>query len=242
MLIIAIPKSASTSLMKTLGQLHQLPAQQEYQLDTLAAPAGSRVLHQYHSDMGELTLAEVDKWTAADQIFKQHVFPSPNNLALLRDHPKVVLLRDPEEIALAYRRGAHKRVHPLLNGFTLEMSETEWLAQARRIGLLADLDAFTERWLEHSLPDKTLFLRYEDYVANPKASINAAERVFGLPITQESVTAAKARYSRDSSALIWWKQQRLAWNKRILQLLDQTGLRAVLRKSKEALLSKRSDR
>ncbi|MGD8860499.1 MAG: hypothetical protein PVI30_10855 [Myxococcales bacterium] len=53
MLIVAAPKTASTSLLKTLEKLHEIPGQQ-LALPDREWPAGYRVLPRYHGDPEEI--------------------------------------------------------------------------------------------------------------------------------------------------------------------------------------------
>lgn len=54
MLVIAIPKSASTSLMKTISKIHQIPNEQYTSLNENEIPDETNVLHEFHSDVREL--------------------------------------------------------------------------------------------------------------------------------------------------------------------------------------------
>lgn len=54
MLIVAIPKSASTSLMFTMAKLHHIPAEQPGYPD-LNTPDEFRNLGDYHDDIVDLT-------------------------------------------------------------------------------------------------------------------------------------------------------------------------------------------
>lgn len=195
MLIIAIPKSASTSLQMTLEKYQGIKGSQTFYKD-FPNPENCSFLSRLHSDIRELTTTEADKFNAQDHIYKQHIFPSPNNIKLFHDVKKVILLRNPTDILSAYRRGALKGVHNLIPGFETSWDEHKWIEKASEVGLLADLELFYSKWMELANQDNTLIIDYKDYVDQPKDSVNKIEAFYGLPITNETIDTVKARYSR----------------------------------------------
>ena len=196
MLIIAIPKSASTSLMLTFSRLHKLKARQDFSVSKKKIPQNCNIIHQFHSDIREFE--DLEKYDSPNLIFKQHLYPSNNNLNLAQNIKKVVLLRDPIEIILAYRRGSLQGIHNLLEGYSIEMSESEWIALSKLNGLFSDLDFFYKEWYSKANPENTLFIQYYDYINNPKKTINRIEEFFDLQITDKRIKSVRARYSRRS--------------------------------------------
>lgn len=199
MLIIAIPKSASTSLLLTLKKYHSIDAAQSFFKD-YPPPSNSKFIHQLHSDIRTLTAEESINFEASDHFYKQHIFPSEENLKLFKNTKKVILLRDPKEVLMAYRRGAKKGVHNLIPGFDMSWNEEKWITKAQEVGLWDDLNVFHERWTNASSDDNTLMVDYQDYVTNPNLVLNQIEAFFGLPITEIKVETVKARYSRETSS------------------------------------------
>lgn len=97
MLIVAIPKSASTSLMDAIAELHGVKAKQSFPKH-LSRIKGLSVLSNYHSDIRELDKPFVDEILAKDkQINKQHIAPTANNISFIAEAGirPVILLRDP---------------------------------------------------------------------------------------------------------------------------------------------------
>ncbi|WP_339903471.1 sulfotransferase domain-containing protein [uncultured Cyclobacterium sp.] len=197
MLIIAIPKSASTSLMLTISKLHNLNAKQDFSFTDNSIPDNCNILYSFHGDIRELK--SIDFLKMKNTVVKQHLYPSSNNLNLTYNVKKVILLREPSEIVLAYRRGAIKSIHNLLNGYSVKMTEKEWLDQAKNDGLFSDLNFFCKEWINKSNPKTTLFVSYRDYVDNPKKVINKIEEFYGLKITARKFSTVKARFSRRST-------------------------------------------
>lgn len=206
MLIAAIPKSASTSLMSTLGSLHGLPASQSFFDDEFArrpAPPEYSRLANYHFDIRQLDRALAEGVSKPGIVAKHHVPPSTMNLELLGEHRVVVLLRDPSEVVLAYRRGIRNRVHDPMNGFRDCDSQADWLRRARENGLLDDLERFREGWLSHEGP--ALVVRYDELVEDPTGVVRRIESFWTLPQTTGDVRLAKERYSRRGPLARWFR-------------------------------------
>ena len=205
MLIIAIPKSASTSLMVTLGKLHNLEATQDFSFRFNRSPELSNKIHQVHSDIRELTKNEIEKFSRRDRFYKQHVFPSPKNLSLLDDIKKVILLRDPEEILFSYRRGQQQNHNSLPDGYAENISKKELLHKAKKDGFYKDITYFRETWMEKAKADTTLFIEYKDYIQNPQKTINEIEHFFELPITNKKIVPTRARYALPQRIMFYRK-------------------------------------
>lgn len=90
----------------------------------------------------QLHQENLDVFLRKDRLYKQHILPSLQNLALLKNTKKVVLLRNPYDIILAYRRGIIRSIHGEKKGFDSNLSEVEWIETANRNGLLKVLSWF----------------------------------------------------------------------------------------------------
>ena len=195
MLIVAIPKSASTALLATLGRLHGCYAVQTNFFE-LPVHDDYAALARFHFDQHELTRGIVDKLVEPDGISKNHIVPTPHNQALLAEHPKVILLREPTEVIKAYRRAVSAVDHDieeLARCFADCDAESEWLERAASTGLLQSLQKFYDGWQEHA-GDK-LIIRYDELIAEPQETVNRIEDYFGLQRSDE-VKLVRARYTR----------------------------------------------
>lgn len=195
MLILAIPKSASTALLETLGQLHGCHAVQTNFFD-LPVHRDYSVLARFHHDQHELTGELVETLVARDRFHKNHIVPTPNNQALLAEHRKVILLREPRDVVLAYRRAIRALdadLPELTTVFADCETESDWLERAGQIGLLSSLEKFCDGWLEHS--GSKLVIWYEELIAEPTKTVNRVEDYLGLP-TSDKVDLVRARYTR----------------------------------------------
>ena len=202
MLIVAIPKSASSSLVASLAAATGWPRQnadiRKQFLTPAPAPAGYQQLERFHSEVAELTPEVVELLKRPEQITKLHVVPTGNNLALLRDVPKVVLLRPAEEIVAAYWRGIETSTWTTLVGDIARCeNQAEWIALAGRLGLTGELQRFNEGWLSGA--GDALLISYEDLTGKPEQTIRAVMDYFGLQSTSVP-ELAQVNYTRDGGA------------------------------------------
>lgn len=198
MLIVAIPKSGSSSLIETLGMLHSCPIGQTWYGER-PAPNELSLLHRYHSDMREITEEKASQLARGKKFYKQHIPPSTNNRYLLRDTKKIILLREPSEIVAAYFRADMKGIHKKRMEFDGLKTLDDWQQEAMSNGLLNDLQWFCDSWISEvsQWPDLNRIIEYSDLVVDPKSSINDIEVHFNLPLS-ESVELARVHYSRYS--------------------------------------------
>ena len=196
MLIIAIPKSASTSIMQTMGYVHNLKSIQDFSFNTNPYPNDINVIHALHSDIRELNKTVIEKFNKKDIFYKQHIYPSKNNIHLLKDIKKVILLREPKDILEAYVRDSKKKHKVFLRNYNVNKTKTKCLIKYLiEEGLLEDLINFKNKW-ENNKDANTLVIHYSDYIRNTNKVVNEIESFYGLSLTNYNVKPVKARYSR----------------------------------------------
>ncbi|WP_452220993.1 sulfotransferase domain-containing protein [Lacinutrix salivirga] len=221
MLIIAIPKSASSSLLKTVSEAHNIEGVQDFSFRNNAIPNGCNMLHTVHSDIRELTPEIVTNLCKDSRLYKQHIFPSAINLKLLEDKKKVVLLREPIEILEAYLRGAKFKFNGLPPSYSVDLTTDQLLEKAKQDGFYDDLVFFYNQWKQKSGVENTLFVEYNAYIANPKKTLNAIEAFFELPVTKTPVKALKARYAKESS----FKKFKVIIKTNAIKVLNALGIK-----------------
>lgn len=207
MLIIAIPKSASSSLISTLSRCHGFPDmtgtfRAQHNNDLEAVP-DYIPLAKWHSEFVDIT----DLWakdTACGTSFCKHHFPpSSKNQILLEHTKKVVLLRSPEEIIKAYYRGDRTGVFPVKSpDFYFHFSFQSWARAADKKGLHASLQKFVDDWENHN-GDK-LIIYYHELIEEPLKTTNRIEEYFGLSQSQH-IDLTKERYTRDQPSLDFFR-------------------------------------
>jgi hypothetical protein len=199
MLIIASPKSASSSLAETLSKTTGLAVCNSavrgeilrYSPNATDFPVLGRV---HPGDLQELTQAQVTQISVYPGIKKHHIPPTRNNLAHLSATRKVILLRPAEDIIEAYWRGFQTGIWPLRHAAFRNASDIEtWRSVAEEIGLTRELERFNQGWLDHT--GERLLISYEELIADSRAVTQSILRYFGysLPSVPE---LAKLNYTR----------------------------------------------
>lgn len=184
MLIIAMPKSASSSLARTIARAHGLAEQNddinaEHPPQFPAAHRLAQELHPYPAVSADTLRGIV---TDRSALRKLHLFPTEPVLEAIMDEPVVVLLRDPAEVVDAEFRAFIAGIHPLAPS----MPRTASLERSRAAaagGLLASLRSFAEEWraVAAARPQQVLLIDHLEVVRDPSRVLAACERHFGLP-------------------------------------------------------------
>jgi hypothetical protein len=201
MLIIAMPKSASSSLARSLSDATGVPvANRAARAPWKARPRAASfplMAAIHHGDAYELAPSDAEALAAIDGVAKHHILPTANNTAVLAGVRRIVLLRDPDEVIDAYWRGYATGVWPdafkvLGAGRTIE----EWRAAARTAGLDAELERFAGGWRQ--APGETLLLDYAGLTADSDRTLRQALDFFGY--SEAAVPAlAREKFTRDKN-------------------------------------------
>ncbi|MFY0600327.1 MAG: sulfotransferase domain-containing protein [Cyclobacteriaceae bacterium] len=196
MLIIAIPKSASTSLLKTLSEFYSSGGEQKFFHSEKKIPENYSILGEFHSDVKDYLENEISSFCEEGVFFKQHIPPTKVNLSLLRNRKKVILLRKPIDIVLAYKRGSERGIHKNREAFDGCHTDQDWLVRAEKIGLMNELTHFHNTWLSEQ-SDK-MILTYEELIEDADSCIKKVADYFGLEPKEGVVELKKYRYSGHS--------------------------------------------
>jgi len=199
MLIIASPKSASSSLAETLSKATGLAIRNaavrgeilRYSPNATDFPVLARV---HPGDLQALTQAQVAQISLYPGIKKHHIPPTRNNLAQLSATRKIILLRPAEDIIEAYWRGFQTGIWPLRHAAFRNASDIEtWRSVAREIGLTRELERFNQGWLGHT--GEGLLITYQQLMADSRAVTQSILHYFGhSPPTVPEL--AKLNYTR----------------------------------------------
>jgi hypothetical protein len=182
--------------MDTFGKLHALPTRQ-LELEGHVTPKDYQSMSLIHPDTKSLSVEDVAYFSQADFLYKQHIVPTDENVQKLKALKKVVLLRNPYDIILAYRRGTLKGIHGKKIDFDKSESEGEWLEKADKSGLLLELKNFESAWRD-AADEHTLLIEYQELMKEPQKNINRIEQFWNLPITSKPIKLSKKRYSHHS--------------------------------------------
>lgn len=194
MLIIALPKSASTSLLRTLSALSGRPGKQHF-FPEQKWPAAHEfdAMARFHSDVREITAAQAELFTSSTSWAKQHLVPTANNESRIGPARFVLLTREPAEIVLAYRRWEATGDSPPRIEFKGLESEAQWLERAHDIGLIAEFERFATRWREHG---GGLEVTYRELLDSTDEVFDRIEDWFGLERNGRPVELARERFTR----------------------------------------------
>lgn len=178
MLIIAQPKSASTSLATTLGEIIKVPWHQlEFAKNNVGRPAylgpsstkRKRVFSALpHSDIIEYTKKEITGMSSHKDIFKQHIPPTKNNLELITTirNPYLVLLRNPEDSVSAYKHVSKK--------IKLVKNEGDFNSK------LKDMKAFYDGYMQVKDWKHVKVVHFEELILDTTNTINGILEFFDL--------------------------------------------------------------
>lgn len=108
MLLIAQPKSSSTSLLYSLGEILKLNIKngQSFSKDDKKCD-GYEELQKYHGTTVKRNYKYLEKYILSKTlIYKEHILPIKEHLEIIEkiNYPVVVLLRKPEETIESYKR------------------------------------------------------------------------------------------------------------------------------------------
>lgn len=194
MLIIAIPKSAGTSLTETLCRNHN--KKHKGGLTHYKEKEEGNIVELRHGSMKDVEKEDVEKFKDNDIIYHEHIFPTKNNIKNLENQKKVILLREPEEILHSWWRaeqsGTHQK-HPMLKDCK---TKEDYIRKAEKLGALKILQDFKNGW-EKAKNKKDLIIYYEDIKNSPKEVINKIEKHFGLH-ESKNPELLKMRYNKGS--------------------------------------------
>lgn len=212
MLIIATPKSASTSFVdtfaKSVGLEWFMGSQGEQREKLLKSPGSAEyaILASYHiTDFKELDSESLSLYLSEDKIYKKHIAPTSNNISLLQDKKFVVLLRSPVDVIKAYRRAERRKIHTKKNEFSDCKSIRDWIKRSKEIGLYKELEDFNSKWRDSGLG---MVLEFNEYVNQPKEYIKKAALYLGLNVLFSVSELSRQKYSRGLKSWIKYKLRR----------------------------------
>ena len=188
MILIAQPKSASTSLLETLRKIGNLksnryrdPESERYKYKELTLP------HDNFQDCSDRELF-TDACTSKDKLYQIHLPPTKNNRKIIKKtgNKVLILLRDPTGSVEGYTRHVY-------SGRRHNYASTKRKAKEH----LKVLTWFNEEWRSFAKnnPELALVINFEDLVLNNKKYINQATTFLEIPIVKRITKLRKTRYT-----------------------------------------------
>jgi hypothetical protein len=188
MILIAQPKSASTSLLETLRAIGKLKGNkykdsetERYEYEGLTLPHSN---FQDCSDKELLTGA----CTSKDKLYQIHLPPTRNNRKIIKKvgDKVLILLRDPTGSVEGYTRHIY-------SGRKHNYAKTKQKAKEHH----KVLTWFNREWRSFAKknPELALVINFEDLILNNKKYIDQATAFLEMPVIKKITKLKKARYT-----------------------------------------------
>lgn len=212
-LILAQPKSASTSLMKSIGECNNVTYAQNFYTDSdfsIKEKLCIRLLgikperkkireifpaHDYpamsmaHSDVCDFQwITSRHKIRLDKEIHKQHFPPTPSNIEFFKETKKLVLIRDVEDTIESYLRVPNNNQFRTLLKENLEFRDC----------LKEELERWRDGWLECKSPN-LMVIEFHDLIADQSETIEKASRFFDLNKLGNEYVLSKERFYRNKT-------------------------------------------
>ena len=196
-LIIAMPKSASSSLARTLARHHGLDERNddinaEHPPQFLDRHLLLQELHPFPDVPSEELRTIVADGSA---LRKLHLFPTPGVQSAIADGRTVVLLREPMAVVDAEFRAVVNGIHRRTPSMPRTTSIARWRTVAVEKGLLDSLEELRESWraLASGHPG-VLLLDFREVMSDPSEALSRCAEHLGIPVPDE-LPLLRERYS-----------------------------------------------
>ena len=172
MLFIAMPKSASTSLMWSLSEILKIPMKNgtNKKKGDKNCP-GYKQLQTYHGTMVQRSKTYLQGYICNNILYKEHILPTKEHLEIIEEtkKPVVVLLRKPEECIESY-----KRVLSVIYDKEINYDE-----------MLRELYQFHDTYVQLTNNDIYMIINYKDIVDDFTETIKKIIKHYGRPVPKD---------------------------------------------------------
>lgn len=186
MLIISIPKSASTSLMQTIAKILHIRYQNGisrkhgYRLHELCP--GFEEMQKYHGTTIKRSFAFLNNWISRrDIIYKEHLLPTKEHIEYIKtiNKPVIILLRKSEDVIDNYLRSVKKFNDGLMNEREQKGLIIKKLITLDFDKLKEEYDEFNAIWKESKLKN-ALYISFGDLILRYNSTMRKIMRHFGI--------------------------------------------------------------
>lgn len=188
MLLIAQPKSASTSLLFTLAKMMHVKPIKGLKLKTDSIRYKEFLeLQKYHTLIYKKTNKTVGMMiNDKTKLYREHLVPTEHNLRMLKNYSNyIILLRSPEDSYLNYKRLLAKKGQG-------------------NIQILRDLKLFFIRYIEFYLGKGLLVIFYDDLVLNYQKTMKRITAYWN--IKAKIINLQKRKYTGEGKKKLWSKK------------------------------------
>ena len=200
-MIIALPKSASTSLMRSIAKALKIKDQNgisrvkdnpELRCDDFSE------MQKFYGTTSKRTLEFLRLWIGRrDVIYKEHLLPTKEHIEYVRkiSKPVIILTRFPTDSI-----DNHKRTVQAYHDGKLTAKEKRGLVIEEMIlldmdKLQADFEAFNDGWINAKLPN-ALYITFEELVLYPHVTLKKVLNHLGYKTKYRVLSLLKAKGNR----------------------------------------------
>jgi hypothetical protein len=213
MLIVAQPKSASTSLLKSLakiGKLNFKNGQSKTVKDELCE--GFDELQKYHTTTHKRSKEFLQTWCdRKDSIYKDHILPTKEHIDYLKDKKFIMLLRNPFDTLDNYVRMVEKYRSNKMSKKESEELKLELFLKIDFDKFSNDIYEYNKKWKETKLG---LLIDYDELVMCPKNTLLKCIRYLGISIKDEVVLLkSKGNHGYNTYTGVGYQRAKNKWPK-----------------------------
>ena len=201
-LLVAVPKSASTSLAAFICNALKIENRTDLYRKTLGSMklkekssfiSSYDFLSYWHSDLFYSNVTAITELPKGNILIKFHWDAKQFPWAQISESDKIIIIdRNAENVVQAYYKGANSLIYPWQGPFWPKFSEMKY-----RQLIHSEISCFKTGWLER-LPDKRiLHCSYENLLNSPKQELRKINSFLGIEYYPEtSLSLPFKRYSK----------------------------------------------
>ena len=201
MIIIALPKSASTSLMWSIARAlnigYQNGISRKGEIESQKCK-GFPEIQKFYGTTIKRDFEYLKKWiTRKDIIYKEHLLPTAEHIEYVKqiNKPVIILTRDSLESI-----DNHLRMKVLHEKNKLNKREQKGLIIKKMVTLdfnklKTDFDNFSEGWLSLKL-ENALYITFNELILNPKGTLKKVLNHLGFRVKHLRLELLKAKGNR----------------------------------------------
>jgi hypothetical protein len=201
MLLIGVPKSASTSLMQSIAKILNIKYQNgisRKKYDKTLFCEGFEEMQEFYGTTIKRDYKFLEKWiNRQDVIYKEHLLPTKEHIEYIKqiNKPVVILTRDSSDCI-----DNHIRTIELYKNGKLSKREQKGLVINKMIKLdlnklKIDFDNFNNGWLNANLKN-ALYITFNELVLHPKRTIKRVLNHYGYKTLGLKLELVKAKGNR----------------------------------------------
>jgi hypothetical protein len=211
MLIIAQPKSASTSLLKSLAKISGIKYKNgQSKGKTGILCDGFEELQKYHTTTHKRTKQFLIGWVdKKDKIYKDHILPTKKHIEYLKNKKFILLLRNPDHTIDNYIRLIKDYKNNKLSEKDIKELHLDLLLNLDFDKFCQDIKNYNKLWKESGLG---LQIDYDELVMCPRRILLKCLKYLGLPAYGKiELIRAKGNHGYNTFTGIGYERAKKEW-------------------------------